>query len=101
MNTSVMPAKAGIQRFGRHWVAGTTIAFAIVACTTLRGPDVAPRQDYAALVPALEAFIAHEMADKGLPALSIALVDDQQTVWARGFGFADAEKKRPASADTV
>ena len=28
-----------------------------------------------------------------MPALSIALVDDQKIVWAQGYGFADAAKK--------
>ncbi len=36
-----------------------------------------------------------------MPALSIALVDDQRIVWARGFGFADPQAKLPATADTV
>ena len=49
----------------------------------------------------LERFIAHEMADKELPALSIALVDDQQIVWAKGFGFADPKSKTPATAETI
>ena len=41
------------------------------------------------------------MADKELPALSIALVDDQQIVWAKGFGFADPKRKMPATAETI
>ena len=49
----------------------------------------------------LEAFVASEMADKELPALSVALVDGDRTVWAKGFGVADPEAKRPAAADTV
>ena len=57
--------------------------------------------DYSAAIETLERFIAHEMADKDLPALSIALVDDQRMVWSRGFGFADPEHKVPATADTV
>jgi CubicO group peptidase (beta-lactamase class C family) len=57
--------------------------------------------DYSAVVPVLEKFIAHEMADKELPALSIALVDDQQIVWSKGFGFANPRTKVPATADTV
>ena len=61
----------------------------------------APRKDYAAAVATLEQFITHEMADKELPALSIALVDDQQVVWAKGLGFADAKRKVPATAETV
>ena len=31
----------------------------------------------------------------------MAIVHDQQVVWARGFGFADAEKKTPATLDTL
>ena len=39
---------------------------------------------------------------KALPALSIALVDDQRIVWARGFGFADRRADSvPATAETV
>ena len=49
----------------------------------------------------LEPWIAAEAEAKGLPALSIALVDDQQIVWARGFGFADRGRKVPAGAETV
>jgi serine beta-lactamase-like protein LACTB len=60
-----------------------------------------PPKEYAAAVDALDRFIAREVADKRLPALSIALVDDQKIVWARGYGFADADKKKPATADTV
>jgi len=63
--------------------------------------NIASRTDYGAAVEMLERFITHEMADKELPALSIALVDDQQIVWARGFGFADPKSKTPATAETI
>jgi CubicO group peptidase (beta-lactamase class C family)/D-alanyl-D-alanine dipeptidase len=49
----------------------------------------------------LAGFIQHEMDNKGLPALSIALVDDQEIVWARGFGWADPVDSVPATAGTV
>lgn len=49
----------------------------------------------------LERFVTHEMADKELPAISIALVDDQQIVWAKGFGFADPQAKVPATAGAL
>ncbi len=61
--------------------------------------DPPPR--YAAAVRALEAFIAREVKDKQIPALSVALVDDQQTIWAAGFGVRDLETKGPATAATV
>jgi CubicO group peptidase (beta-lactamase class C family)/D-alanyl-D-alanine dipeptidase len=62
---------------------------------------VDPPAKYQALVKKLEAFIAREVKDKGLPALSIALMDDQAVAWAHGFGFADPGKKRAATAETV
>jgi CubicO group peptidase (beta-lactamase class C family)/D-alanyl-D-alanine dipeptidase len=62
---------------------------------------VAPPERYAAVAEALDRFVAREVAAKDLSALSIALVDDQTIVWAKGFGFADPKAKKPATADTV
>src|SRR6266851_1371829 len=56
---------------------------------------------YASVASALSKFIQHEMEDKKLPAFSIALVDDQQVVWAQGFGYADPDKKTPATPETI
>ena len=53
------------------------------------------RAPYVDVARRLEGWIAAEVAAKGLPALSIALVDDQRIVWARGFGFADPKKRIP------
>src|SRR5262245_34715534 len=58
-------------------------------------------EPYAKAVEALSALISHEVKDKKLPALSIALVDDQRVVWAKGFGFHDAAGKVPADANTI
>jgi CubicO group peptidase (beta-lactamase class C family)/D-alanyl-D-alanine dipeptidase len=63
--------------------------------------SIAPPEKYAACVRALDQFITREMANKQLPGLSIALVDDQTIVWARGYGYADAANKVPATAETV
>jgi len=63
--------------------------------------DIAPRSDYAAVARALEPFIQRELAEKQLPAISLVLVDDQQIVWAQGFGFADPDRKIPATAGTI
>jgi CubicO group peptidase (beta-lactamase class C family)/D-alanyl-D-alanine dipeptidase len=74
------------------------LAFATHA---LADTQITPPPEYASAVKALERFIEHEVADKDLPALSIALVDDQKIVWARGFGFARPKEKVPATAETV
>lgn len=63
--------------------------------------NVEPRRDYSAVAAMLEKFIEREMSVKDLPAVSIALVDDQQVVWASGFGFADPTAKIPATAETI
>ncbi|MGD0223072.1 MAG: serine hydrolase [Terriglobia bacterium] len=63
--------------------------------------NVAPRGDYAEVVQALTPLIEHELKEKGIPSIAVALVDDQQVVWAQGFGSADPEHKVDATAGTV
>jgi serine beta-lactamase-like protein LACTB len=73
----------------------------IQAPLCLAQPRIEPPAAHAAAVKQLERLIAHEVADKKLPALSIALVDDQTIIWAAGFGFADPKTRKPATAETV
>ncbi len=63
--------------------------------------DARPRADYGPVVAALARFADHEREDKGIPGLSIALVDDQDVVWSAGFGGADEEGTIPVTAETV
>lgn len=60
-----------------------------------------PTYDYAPAIEKLKAAVRYEVAEKDLPAFSISMVDRDQVVWADGFGFQDAEKKSPATAETV
>jgi CubicO group peptidase (beta-lactamase class C family)/D-alanyl-D-alanine dipeptidase len=57
--------------------------------------------NYAPVSAALAKFIQHEIEDKGLPALSIALVDQERLVWAQSFGYADPQAKIEAAPETV
>jgi len=41
------------------------------------------------------------MDDQDIPAISIALVDDQKIVWQQGFGLADVKQKIAATEKTV
>src|SRR5499427_4758612 len=59
------------------------------------------RHDYQQVVATLEPFIEREMTQTEIPGLSIAIVDDQQIVWAQGFGRADVKAGKPATAETV
>ena len=49
----------------------------------------------------LTTLIEREVSAKQLPAVSIALVDDQRVVWAAGFGHRDRDKTTRATAETV
>lgn len=91
--------RAAARRTGAARAASLGLVLALAACG--RDANVAPRADYAAAVERLSGFIEHEMADKALPALSVVLVDDQEIVWARGFGYADPVDRVPATAATV
>ena len=77
------------------------LALFLIAAPASAQPTTPPAEKYAAAVAELDKLIAEQVADKRLPALSIALVDDQQIVWAKGYGFQDAAKRVPATAETV
>jgi serine beta-lactamase-like protein LACTB len=77
------------------------LALLAFASPAVAQPAVQPPEAYRPAVAELEKIIRHELADKKLPALSVALVDDQKVVWAAGFGFQDHGRKVPATAETV
>jgi serine beta-lactamase-like protein LACTB len=79
-----------------------TLVLALL-CTTpsLAQQGVPPATPYADAVKALDAYIARQVEQHKLPALSVALVDDQKVFWARGYGLADPKRKTPATAETV
>jgi CubicO group peptidase (beta-lactamase class C family) len=64
-------------------------------------PVVIGKGDEEAVRQRLTGIIEEEMRANGIVGLSIALVDDQQTVWSRGFGYADREAGIAATADTA
>jgi len=61
----------------------------------------AARTDYSQAIVSLESAIADELTQDSISGVSVALVDDQRIVYARGFGFADKSRRIPSSADTV
>lgn len=79
----------------------SAIAFVVLVSTWLTADDKQKSVDYTAAITKLKMAVKHEVEHKELPAFSIAVVDDQQTIWADGFGYQDAAKKIPATAETV
>jgi len=74
----------------------------IAGCTTAPKkpePIIAGNYDY---VKEYITWLAKkEMKKNQVVGLSIAVVDDQKTVWAQGFGYADLKNKKPATPETV
>ena len=58
-------------------------------------------------IPAPEEFAGvrqyiHEAIQEGLtPSVAVAVVRDGRVVWAEGFGYADLERKRPATPESI
>lgn len=57
--------------------------------------------DYADVIAQMKRYIEDQMQANWVTGLSVALVDDQDTVWVEGFGYADKEKGIKADKDTV
>jgi len=49
----------------------------------------------------IETWIRAQMEYYNLPGLSVGVVYDQELIWSKGFGYADVEKKTPATAETI
>ncbi len=70
------------------------------SCQAESDPIVVP-DSHKSIVALLSEAINYEMQDKGLPAFGVVLVEDQQIVWADGFGLEDPDTNEPADAETV
>lgn len=56
---------------------------------------------YQKTIALLDNLLKHELVDKDLPGVSIALVDGNQIVWQQGYGFSNPTTKAPMTADTI
>ena len=67
-------------------------------------PPVPPpiqKGDYGAIIRYLQTRIPREMARDNVAGLSIALVNGQELIWARGFGLADKDLGVPVTPNTA
>ncbi|NVN90509.1 MAG: beta-lactamase family protein [Desulfuromonadales bacterium] len=86
----------------------TLICTITAVMTLLAGCSMAPvkhtalaRSDFGYTKEYIRWLARKEMSKDDVTGLSIALVDDQQVVWAEGFGMADREKQVPATPETI
>lgn len=64
-------------------------------------PPPIQKGDYGAIIRYLQNRIPKEIAREHVPGLSIALVNGQELIWARGFGLADKAQGVPVTANTA
>jgi len=57
--------------------------------------------DYSATIEQITALIEQRMQENQVTGLSIAIVDGQDVVWAKGFGYADKENDVKATTETI
>lgn len=63
----------------------------------LHASEIAAPSEYSAA----RKFIQQGIRENRAPSVALAVVHDDKVVWAEGFGLADIEAKRPATADSA
>jgi len=69
------------------------------SATAQRTDSTPPVHDYD--FSSVRAYIQKTAADKQLPSVSVAVAKNGKIIWEEAFGWADREKKIPATPDTI
>src|SRR5688572_10458842 len=77
------------------------LALASPAAAIQAQSAIPANEKYRSVAADLESFIMLQLREHRIPAISIALVDDQQVVWAKGFGLQRLSDSVQATAETV
>jgi CubicO group peptidase (beta-lactamase class C family) len=76
------------------------LAAAAAAQAAATPPVIAADPALATKLRVAENWVRTQMARENVPGASMAIVHDQQVVWAKGFGVADVKSKAPATPQT-
>ena len=63
--------------------------------------SLASHPDVASNIALLEAWLDARMAYSGQPGVSVAIVHDQELVYAKGFGYANTAENKPMEAGSI
>lgn len=78
------------------------LVFLLAGCAAAPArPVVLLPGDFGYLKEYMSWFVQNQMKKHNVTGLSVALVDDQQVIWSKGFGFADKRAAIPAGVDTI
>ena len=78
-------------------------AFALVipVLLCLHSISQTPKPDYTDMLRVIDLWLEAQKDFDHLPGLSVAIVQDQQVIFSKGYGFADVEKKTPMKPETI
>ena len=80
--------------------AACSIAVLAVSPVYAQAPAVATDPDVLGAERLFTAWMESQIAYRGLPGIVVGVVADQDLVWAKGFGYANVEKKVPMTPAT-
>ncbi len=78
-----------------------TLPFLFGCASAPKKPEKMAANDYSYMEAYLNWDIPKKMKQSDVVGLSIAVVDDKNILWSKGFGYADKAAKRPANSKTV
>lgn len=76
------------------------ILVSFMNCST-KAQSLADDPRVAPVLKITEKWIDSQLDYNDIPGMSVGIVYDQELVWSRGMGYADMDKKIPASPDTI
>ena len=81
----------------------TTLTIAVLSVSPAYGQQAQAPQtpDLRKAIEQVDALSAGELATDNIGNITIGIVSDGKLVWTKSYGYADTEKKIPASKDTV
>lgn len=83
------------------WVLVLVVGASVAVRAQSSAARVKDDPEARAALALLEAQLAAEREERKIPGLSAAVVYDQEILWAKGFGYADLEKKTAATPQTL
>ena len=104
-----MQNSANGQSYGRSIMLKKILVFCLAA-SLLYGTACSPASslsssitsdDIAGIIEQYRQEIPLRMQQENVPGLSIVVVDDQNILWAEGFGYTDWNRRTPISTDTL
>lgn len=84
--------------------AAISASFGAVSDSLAVDPDttrVADNPDVRAAIAVFDAWVEHRVYLEEIPGMSIGVVHGKELVWSKGYGYANLEKKIPATPTTV